>query len=291
MLVQGLFLRLQDPKPLAGWDVRDVLKNSNLIRCPQCKRGFLQLEVSISGEAHCDVCQGIYPFKGGILDLVGDGHQKRNIVQYFMESNAIVRIYESRFWRRSLAFSMATGISFKEEYELINQAGQFDKAAMVLDVACGPGIYLRPLAKSFPRGSVVGIDLSLPMLSYASRQIKVENLTNTLLIRANALNLPFPPESFDAVNCCAALHIFPDANRALQEMYRVLQPGGRLILGVFRKNPGMFGTFITSTHKHLMGIDSFVPEELKLLLETLGYDNFEYHHSAQFWLIVSVHKP
>jgi ubiquinone/menaquinone biosynthesis C-methylase UbiE len=97
----------------------------------------------------------------------------------------------------------------------------------VLDLACGPGVFTRPLARQ-SAGIVVGLDLSWPMLCQARRKVSSEGLKNILLIRGSAFRLPFQPASFTYVNCCGALHLFNRPDEALEEIARVLCQKGHL---------------------------------------------------------------
>src|SRR6266851_7226571 len=91
----------------------------------------------------------------------------RSLAQRAMESDAIVRVYESRLWRRSLIATLALGISFEREQELIGRAARLSPGDALLDLACGPGIYTRPFARQVAPGLVVGLDLSPAMLRHA----------------------------------------------------------------------------------------------------------------------------
>lgn len=94
----------------------------------------------------------------------------------------------------------------------------------VLDVACGTGVLAREVARRIgPAGSVTGLDVNEGMLAVA-RRINPEIDWR----RGDTEALPFADESFDAVVCQFALMYFPDRVKALQEMWRVLRPGGRL---------------------------------------------------------------
>ena len=162
------------------------------------------------------------------IDLIPDFAEKKSISQKLMESSPLVAIYESCLWRKSWLFTKFTGISFEKEYELIINAGKLTNASRVLELACGPGIYLRPIAKKIRgQGHVTGIDLSIPMLTFADKRNSKEELDNVLLIRGSALDLPFAPDTYDFINCCGALHIFTDPAKALTEIFRTLLPGGR----------------------------------------------------------------
>ena len=110
-----------------------------------------------------------------------------------------------------------------------------------LDVACGTGIVTRLLAQHVGRtGTVVGLDFNSGRLAVAR---SLSHTTGSVIEwrEGSALALPFPDASFDFVCCQQGLQFFPDRLAALREMNRVLVPGGRLALNVWRSiqhNPG-----------------------------------------------------
>lgn len=105
----------------------------------------------------------------------------------------------------------------------------------VLDVACGTGVVARYAAPFVgPTGRVVGLDLNPGMLAMARTILQREGVALEWR-EGNATALPFPDASFDLVCCQQGLQFFPDRPAALQEMFRVLVPGGRVALGVWRR--------------------------------------------------------
>jgi ubiquinone/menaquinone biosynthesis C-methylase UbiE len=101
----------------------------------------------------------------------------------------------------------------------------------VLDVACGPGNFSRQFAHAVGDGGlVVGIDASRTMLSRGVAEMRSAGLANLALVRGDAASLPFRDGVFDGVCCFAALHLFADPYAGLDEMRRVLGPGGRIAL-------------------------------------------------------------
>ena len=109
-----------------------------------------------------------------------------------------------------------------------------DEGDRVLDVACGTGSvarYAAPLVG--PTGRVIGLDLNVDMLAIARAMPQREGVAIEWQ-EGNATALPFPDASFDRVCCQQGLQFFPDRPAALQEMCRVLVPGGRLALAVWR---------------------------------------------------------
>ncbi len=95
---------------------------------------------------------------------------------------------------------------------------------MVLDVATGTGRIPRTLfEQSIYRGRVVGLDRASKMLNVARRDMS-DHQARTTFIQADAMALPFASNSFPAVTCLEALEFFPNPQKGLAEMIRVLQP-------------------------------------------------------------------
>ncbi len=104
--------------------------------------------------------------------------------------------------------------------------------ASVLELACGTGIVTRRLRDRL--GSevrLIATDLNDAMLSYAARKFKPEDAIEWK--QADAADLPFADQSFDAVVCQFGLMFVPDKERALSETYRVLKPGGTFLFNVW----------------------------------------------------------
>jgi ubiquinone/menaquinone biosynthesis C-methylase UbiE len=100
---------------------------------------------------------------------------------------------------------------------------------LVLDVATGTGRLPRALLRQPPfEGRVIGLDLSRRMLAEAVERTAqfADRLT---YIWQDARNLPFNDDTFDAVTCLEALEFTPDPRQVLEELVRVLRPGGVLL--------------------------------------------------------------
>jgi ubiquinone/menaquinone biosynthesis C-methylase UbiE len=207
-----------------------------------------------------------------------------------MESEAVVRVYESRLWRRSLIATLALGISFEREQQLIVHAARLSRGDALLDLACGPGIYTRPFARRVAPGLVVGLDLSPAMLRHARRRARAAGLENLALVRGDALRLPLAAGRFDVVNCCGALHLFPDVDLALREVHRVLKPGGRFTVAAFRRGSGGWAALGPALRRRVFGIDSFTPAELEARLGAAGLGEIACHHASAQWLIMSARR-
>jgi demethylmenaquinone methyltransferase / 2-methoxy-6-polyprenyl-1,4-benzoquinol methylase len=94
----------------------------------------------------------------------------------------------------------------------------------VLDLATGSGDLALTIAKKMPAIEITGADFCVEMLERA----QAKGLTSTVV--ADALNLPFPADTFDVVTVAFGLRNMADWPAALAEMARVLAPGGHLLV-------------------------------------------------------------
>jgi demethylmenaquinone methyltransferase/2-methoxy-6-polyprenyl-1,4-benzoquinol methylase len=100
-----------------------------------------------------------------------------------------------------------------------------------LDICCGTGDLALELAgRVAPTGSVVGSDFSEPMLDLAREKAAERGVAGARFEWADALELPYDGERFDAVTVGFGARNLADLDRGLREMARVLKPGGRAVI-------------------------------------------------------------
>jgi SAM-dependent methyltransferase len=234
------------------------------MQCPLCSSA--QLEQSHSGLI-CKDCHAEYPLINGILNMTGnDSREVITPFQRLMQAPAIVSIYE-KIWRR-IGYFLASSRSFSKEIKTVLLHGNKRNMGNTLDLACGPGVFTRPLALQ-DKGIVVGLDLSWPMLRQAQKQLKRESIRNVLLIRASAFGLPFKNESFSHVNCCGALHLFDRPQDALAEIHRILRPEGSFCVQTTTR-PGRSAGFAFILERFIR-FGFFDEEELRAHLKNRGF--------------------
>src|SRR5579875_2720631 len=103
----------------------------------------------------------------------------------------------------------------------------------VLDVACGPGGWVREVAYQYPDIQVTGIDISQTMIDYANGFVRVEGLDNAQFQIMDATQpLAFSDGSFDVVNARFMVGFLRRSawSQVVRELARVTRPGGRIIL-------------------------------------------------------------
>ena len=109
-----------------------------------------------------------------------------------------------------------------------------EKGATVLDAGCGPGVHSIRVAKA--GYNVCAIDLSHEMLRQAKERVEKNNLTDKVEFHQKDLTkLDLPDASFKYVFSWGVIIHIPEANKALDELARVVQPGGKLALYITNK--------------------------------------------------------
>lgn len=119
----------------------------------------------------------------------------------------------------------------------------------VLEIATGPGLLAKHVAPAAKK--MIATDYSDGMIAQAKKGDCPANLAFEV---ADAMNLPYPDDSFDAVLIANALHIVPDPEKALREISRVLRPEGILIAPNFVEHQGTIGSRIWSGILRIAGV-------------------------------------
>ena len=140
-------------------------------------------------------------------------------------------------WRRATARALA---------EILQQPG-----SCVADLCCGTGDLSLQLGRQ-SAGLVVGADFCRPMLELARRKVQARR-DHIQFLEADALSLPFPDNSLDAVTAAFGFRNFANYDRGIVEMRRVLKSGGRLaILEFSRVRWPVFGPIFRFYFHHVL---------------------------------------
>jgi ubiquinone/menaquinone biosynthesis C-methylase UbiE len=141
----------------------------------------------------------------------------------------------------------------------------------VLDVGSGPGRLAFALAdRVTPGGSVDGVDGAAEMVRHAERRNRRRKRPVTFTT-ARAQELPFADATFDAVTCTLVLHHVARDDRptAAAEMFRVLRPGGRVLVAEFDGSGGGLTPLARLHNRHAEHAGSL--KEAVALLESAGF--------------------
>ena len=226
----------------------------------------------------------------GYLDVLGeDGATGAHRGQQLMENPGLVQVYE-RIWRPfwGRLFMGALGPGTAGEHRIALELLALGPGDTVLDVGCGPGNFTREFARAVaPDGLAVGLDASRPMLE---RAVVETTAADVAYVRGDAAALPFGDGSFDGVCCFAALYLIERPLEAIDEIVRVLKPGGRVAL-LASVNRGLLPKEVSNAVvRRLSGVRIFSRSELTGALREHGMADIDQRVSglAQF---VSARKP
>ena len=137
-----------------------------------------------------------------------------NIAHRYDLLNTVLSLNRDKYWRR---FAVA-------------QCG-LKSGGCGLDVCCGTGMLALEQAKVVGlQGRVVGVDFCEEMLARGRKNIEQTPYRDVIeLVWGNAMDLPFPDNSFDCATIGFALRNVPSIQRTIEEMMRVVRPGGRVV--------------------------------------------------------------
>lgn len=105
----------------------------------------------------------------------------------------------------------------------------------ILDIATGTGDFAIAALRLKPE-SIIGIDISSEMLNVGKQKINKKKLNDTIKLQlGDSEDMCFPDNSFDAITVGFGARNFENLNKGLKEMYRVVKPGGRVLILEFSK--------------------------------------------------------
>lgn len=209
----------------------------------------------------------------GYLDLLERSDKAPGLVQALWASDFGSALYDpgQALMRRFFSFTR-----LPESFLRLPPGGH------ALDVGSGPGNMTAALGRKVgPEGLALGVDVSEPMLR---RAVSAETAPNVGFLRADARTLPFHDASFDVATSLSVLQLIPDPLSVMDEMGRVLVPGGRLALMI----PTVRGTLfdrLNSLVGYRAGLRFFEPEEIAQRLHGAGFATvYSRQHGQLLWV-------
>ena len=141
----------------------------------------------------------------------------------------------------------------------------------MLDVGCGGGFTIRRLLKLSKDAQVYGIDISEESVAKA-RKVNADILNKQVFItQGSAEKLPYGDGKFDLVTAVETVYFWPNLPGCLQEVRRVLKPGGKFAILVEVVDSDSKWTNIVE------GMTAYTPEQIKTLLDDAGFTQTAIH--------------
>jgi len=141
----------------------------------------------------------------------------------------------------------------------------------MLDVGCGGGFTIRRLLNRSKDAQVYGIDISEESVAKA-KKVNAEVLDKQVFVtQGSAEKLPYENEKFDLVTAVETVYFWPNLPNCLQEVRRVLKPGGKFAILVEVVDSDSKWTNVVE------GMTAYTPEQIKSLLDDAGFAQTEIH--------------
>ena len=141
----------------------------------------------------------------------------------------------------------------------------------MLDVGCGGGLTIRRLLNRSKDAQVYGIDISEESVAKA-KKVNAEVLDKQVFVtQGSAEKLPYENEKFDLVTAVETVYFWPNLPGCLQEVHRVLKPGGKFAILVEVVDSDSKWTSVVE------GMTAYTPEQIKSLLDDAGFAQTEIH--------------
>ena len=155
----------------------------------------------------------------------------------------------------------------------------------MLDVGCGGGFTIRRLLKRSKDAQVYGIDISEESVAKA-KKVNAEVLDKQVFVTlGSAEKLPYEDGKFNLVTAVETVYFWPNLPNCLQEVRRVLKPGGKFAILVEVVDSDSKWTSVVE------GMTAYSPEDLKKLLDDTGFAQTEIHRKKPTYATILGVKP
>lgn len=193
------------------------------------------------------------------------------------------------FWGKLMIHSMNKGHSELTDWALCHI--KTEPGDYVLDVGCGGGKTVGKLSNMVGNGKVYGIDYSDLCIKKAEKLNHKNVLCGKVkLQKATVSALPFDSDKFDLVTAVETYYFWPDKLNDLREIWRVLKPGGKIML-VFEMLKDKNDPEKWSKVEERLNIEAVSREDIDAMLERAGYLNIRtYVKSGTTWLCAVAEK-
>jgi arsenite methyltransferase len=159
--------------------------------------------------------------------------------------------------------------------KIVECLAPLERGAMIVDLGTGPGLLSIQLHKLSPQAEIIGVDVSSEMLEIARKNADKAGMSNYETRLGRAEEIPIESNSVDLVVTQSSLHEWENPRQGFSEIFRVLKPGGGLILKDYNR------TWLSPWKRKLLGVFhhldmfKFAFEEVADLLKEVGFDEIK----------------
>ncbi len=156
----------------------------------------------------------------------------------------------------------------------------------ILDMGCGTGTTTFVYGELFPNAEVIGIDLSAPLIRFCREWKNQRGASNVSFYQENAEATHWADSSFDIVHFTYVLHEMPilNARKVLQEMYRLLKPGGTFsaMEVMYDETPEEREARVKRSPAAEPFLEEYMQLNLPKAIGEVGFQQIEWHYANKF---------
>jgi ubiquinone/menaquinone biosynthesis C-methylase UbiE len=165
--------------------------------------------------------------------------------------------------------------------KIVGSLAPLESGSTIVDLGTGPGILSIELHKLLPQAKIIGIDLSSDMLEIARKNADEVGMSNFETRLGKAEELPIESNSVNLVVTQSSFHEWEDQRKGLSEIFRILKPGGSLILKDYNRSwlsgwrRGLFKLLLAmvgESYKDHVEMFKFTFDQAADLLKEAGFD-------------------
>jgi SAM-dependent methyltransferase len=168
---------------------------------------------------------------------------------------------------------------------------KIDQNFTILDVGCGGGRTIQKLAAQASNGKIYGVDYAEGSVAM-SRKKNADSIQagRVKIKRASVSQLPFADNKFDLATAIETQYYWPDLPNDMQEILRVLKPGGTLLIIAEVYRTGSHYSVLGPVMK-LLGSSSLSPDDQRALFSQAGFQDVQIFEHKNGWICASGKKP
>ncbi|MBF0299610.1 MAG: methyltransferase domain-containing protein [Oligoflexia bacterium] len=220
------------------WNMLEFINNTNYINVnsmaeEQIKKAILNFYLSpknISKTIYTIIKQPL------IIKYALNNFLKFNLFNLtfnnFMDFRPYLRKIELAFFRSKLSYFFAVLMKNYAQHlyrRVIADIGPLKEGAVLLDVGCGHGTFLRLYGKKYPKVKLVGIDQSPELIKYAKKRCEEDGVDVQFIVK-DIHQMTFSPKSFDLITSGSSIYLWHDPSTVLNNLYNALKSGGKMII-------------------------------------------------------------
>lgn len=192
-----------------------------------------------------------------------------------------------RYYDKKHGNALAKAGYWNHDYKYIVEAARAAAPASLIDIGCGTGAFLQYLSEAMTDIRLFGLDLSEGMV----REVNDRMGTKATVYQGDSEHMPLADTQFDFVTCNMSIHHYPHAQLAVNEMFRILKPGGTLCINDMDcVAPIRWMANKIFPHLKSGDVKMYCRQEIEDMLQRAGFASISYKKISSFTFLCTAKK-